>query len=198
MPKTGATGCLRARHSTQKEDQLTPSNLVEEAESFARRNHEGQTRKGVAQEPYITHVEEVATLVREFGGTDIAIAAAWLHDVVEDCDPTIDEISERFGASVAKVVLEVTDNKDLPKSARKRLQVESANHKSPEACLIKWADKTSNLRSIANSPPDWTSERKREYIGWATSVTANLPSRPESAVEGFNQAKARAEASLNQ
>lgn len=198
MPKTGATGCLRARHSTQKEDQLTPSNLVEEAENFARRNHEGQTRKGVAQEPYITHVEEVANLVREFGGTDIAIAAAWLHDVVEDCDPTIDDISERFGAAVAKVVLEVTDNKDLPKSARKHLQVESANRKSPEACLIKWADKTSNLLSIANSPPDWTSDRKREYISWATSVTANLPSRPESAVEGFNQAKARAEASLNQ
>ena len=198
MPESGAPGCLQARYSTQKEDQLTVSHLVKEAESFARRNHQGQTRKGVAREPYITHVEEVATLVREFGGTDIAIAAAWLHDVVEDCDPTIDDISERFGAAVAKVVLEVTDNKDLPKSARKHLQVESANHKSPEACLIKWADKTSNLLSVANSPPDWTSERKREYISWATLVTANLPSRPKSAVEEFNQAKATAEASLNQ
>ena len=98
---------------------------------------------------------------------------------------------------MVKVVLEVTDNKDLPKSARKHLQIESANRRSPEACLIKWADKTSNLLSIANSPPDWTNERKREYVSWATSVTANLPSRPESAVEGFNQAKARAEASLN-
>ena len=186
------------RHRNQKEDQLIPSNLVTAAESFARRNHEGQARKGVAREPYITHVEEVASLVREFGGTDIAIAAAWLHDVVEDCDPTIDDISERFGAAVAKVVLEVTDDKDLEKSVRKRLQVESASRKSPEACLIKWADKTSNLLSIANSPPDWTSERKREYIGWATSVTAKLPSRPESAVERFNQAKARAEASLSQ
>ena len=177
---------------------MKPSNLVKEAESFARSNHEGQTRKGVAKEPYITHVEEVANLVREFGGTDIAIAAAWLHDVVEDCDPTIDDISERFGAAVAKVVLEVTDNKDLPKSARKHLQVESANRKSPEACLIKWADKTSNLLSIANSPPDWTRERKREYISWAISVTASLPSRPESAIAGFNQAKTKAEASLNQ
>ena len=177
---------------------MIPSDLVKEAESFARRNHEGQTRKGVAQEPYITHVEEVANLVREFGGTDIAIAAAWLHDVVEDCDPTIDDISERFGTAVAEVVLEVTDNKDLPKSARKRFQIESANRKSPDACLIKWADKTSNLLSIANSPPDWTNERKREYISWATSVTANLPLRPESAIAGFNQAKARAEASLTQ
>ena len=177
---------------------MTVSDLVKEAESFARINHEGQTRKGIAREPYITHVQEVATLVRDFGGTDIAIAAAWLHDVVEDCDPTIDEISKRFGAAVARVVLEVTDNKDLPKSARKQLQVESANHKSPEACLIKWADKTSNLLSIANSPPDWTSERKREYISWATAVTANLPSRPESAVKGFNEARERAEASLSQ
>jgi (p)ppGpp synthase/HD superfamily hydrolase len=198
VPESGATGCLWARDSTQKEDKLIPSDLVKEAESFARRNHEGQTRKGVAQEPYITHVEEVANLVREFGGTDIAIAAAWLHDVVEDCDPTIDDISERFGTAVAEVVLEVTDNKDLPKSARKRFQIESANRKSPEACLIKWADKTSNLLSIANSPPDWTNERKREYISWATSVTANLPLRPESAIAEFNQAKARAEASVTQ
>ena len=79
---------------------MIPSNLVTAAESFARRNHEGQARKGVAREPYITHVEEVASLVREFGGTDIAIAAA--ANVVEDCDPTIDDISERFGAAVAK------------------------------------------------------------------------------------------------
>ena len=175
---------------------MQPSKLVKEAESFARSNHEGQTRKGVAREPYITHVEEVANLVLEFGGTDIAVAAAWLHDVVEDCNPTIDEIGERFGAAVAKVVLEVTDNKDLAKSERKRRQIDSAIHKSPEACLIKWADKTSNLLSIAKSPPDWTTERKREYIGWATSVTARLPFKPSVAIEFFDRAKILAEASI--
>ena len=175
---------------------MTSSELIIAAECFARENHKRQTRKGAAREPYINHVEEVAKLVTEFEGNEIAIAGAWLHDVVEDCEPTIDDISERFGGAVAKVVREVTDNKDLEKTVRKHRQVESASRKSHEACLIKWADKTSNLRSIANSPPDWTDERKREYIRWATSVTSNLRSQPEAAIALFNRARALAEASL--
>jgi hypothetical protein len=64
----------------------------------------------------------------------------------------------------------VTDDKKLPKEVRKRLQVETAPKKSARAKMLKIADKTSNLRAILASPPDWPLERKREYFAWASRV----------------------------
>ena len=66
--------------------------LVTRAAQYATQHHKGQTRKGEAAEPYITHVDEVAFLVVNFGGDDIAVSGAWLHDVVEDCTPTHDDV----------------------------------------------------------------------------------------------------------
>ena len=71
---------------------------------------------------------------------------------------------------VTAIVAEVTDDKALPKAERKRLQVEHAPHKSPDARLVKIADKTSNLTDIVNSAPGWPLERKQEYFDWAKSV----------------------------
>lgn len=163
--------------------------LIEKAEQYARHHHKGQTRKGEAAEPYISHVSEVASLVRSFGGDDISIAGAWLHDVVEDCTPTIDDIFSEFGDEVAVLVAEVTDDKTLEKAERKARQVATAAKKSDRACLIKWADKTSNLRAIALSPPPWPESRKLEYITWADSVTNALLHKPEMAKTAFEEAK---------
>ena len=164
------------------------NSLIEEAEAFARKNHEGQVRKGEAQEPYITHVADVASRVKRYGGSEIAIIGAWLHDVVEDCDPEIEDIENMFGKEVASVVAEVTDNKSLTKENRKLLQVENASHKSESACLIKWADKTCNLISIAASPPPWPDERKQEYVDWAKAVTSQLPFSTPVAIREFDDA----------
>lgn len=161
------------------------SALVKKAAAYARFHHEGQFRKGEAREPYITHVEEVAQLVHEFGGDDLAVAAAWLHDVVEDCAPSIEDIKSQFGANVASIVAEVTDDKSLPKTERKQLQISTAGKKSEAACLIKWADKSSNLRSIALSPPPWSDARKDEYIAWAKRVTECLQHKPDNAKKYF-------------
>jgi (p)ppGpp synthase/HD superfamily hydrolase len=80
-----------------------------------------------------------------------------------------------FGQTVADIVGEVTDDKTLPKDERKRRQIESAPHKSREARLIKLADKTSNLRTIASSPAaDWSVKRRLEYVEWARAVVAGL------------------------
>ena len=171
---------------------MTDSNLVDRAQRYARHHHEGQLRKGEAAEPYITHVAEVALLVRALEGDAIAQSAAWLHDVVEDCSPTLMDVEEEFGAEIAAVVAEVTDDKSLEKEQRKARQVESAATKSDRACLIKWADKTSNLNSIAKSPPPWSRERKIEYIDWACRV----PFRPVGAEEFFNSAAIAARESL--
>ena len=178
------------------EGENTMTDLVARAEQYARQHHKGQTRKGDAAEPYITHVHEVAFLVNNFGGDHIAIAGAWLHDVVEDCAPTLDDVITEFGDEVAALVAEVTDDKALEKAERKARQVDTASKKSDRACLIKWADKTSNLRAIALSPPPWPEARKHEYIAWASTVTGALPFRPDNAVALFEEAKVLALASI--
>jgi GTP diphosphokinase / guanosine-3',5'-bis(diphosphate) 3'-diphosphatase len=76
---------------------------------------------------------------------------------------------------VARIVEEVTDDKSLDKKERKRLQVEHAHEKSERAKILKLADKTSNLRAIATSPPPgWSVKRRREYVEWARKVSERL------------------------
>lgn len=105
------------------------------------------------------------------------IIAALLHDVIEDADVTASEVTELFGADVTSLVLEVTDDKSLPKAERKRLQVVNAPKKSKRAQMIKIADKISNLKTMISSPPaEWTLERRREYFHWAQDVVNGLSS----------------------
>ncbi len=144
---------------------------------FAAHKHTDHRRKGVRGEPYVNHLVEVARLVAEAtGGEDpLAIAAAVLHDTLEDTDATREELEECFGAEIASIVAEVTDDKRLTKKERKQHQVDAAPHASHRAQLVKLADKISNLRSMQTSPPaDWTLERKIEYFKWAASVVAGL------------------------
>jgi (p)ppGpp synthase/HD superfamily hydrolase len=147
------------------------------AAHFAAEKHAAQKRKGAAAEPYINHLIEVAQLVStalEEPDPNLIIAAL-LHDVIEDCGVTRDELEERFSRDVADLVMEVTDDKSLPKAERKRLQVVTAQKKSLRAQVLKVADKISNLRAILNSPPeDWSFERRREYFDWAEQVVNNL------------------------
>ena len=163
------------------------SDLISRAERFARMRHEGQFRKGKAQEPYSIHLEEVAVLVGRWSGSESAITAAWLHDTVEDCPPTsLAELETLFSKEVADIVAELTDNKALPKASRKEQQIINAPKKSNEASLVKLADKTSNIGAIANSPPEhWSLERRIEYIGWANTVVGNLPFLPKEGLSEF-------------
>ena len=166
--------------------------LIERAERFARVCHAGQCRKGAAKEPYTIHLEEVSSLVEAWGGSDEAIAAAWLHDTVEDCPPTSHkDLVTEFGDRVAGIVAELTDDKSLPKPKRKELQVENAAKKTPEAALVKLADKTSNVGAIAESPPEgWSLARRLQYIAWAEKVISALPHLPR---KGLNEFKRRGE-----
>lgn len=146
--------------------------------AFAAERHRDQRRKDREASPYINHPIALAHLLATTGGIDdiVVLQAAILHDTVEDTNTTLDELVERFGSQVASVVAEVTDDKALPKARRKELQVEHAAHKSREAALVKFADKTCNLRDMAASPPhDWTLERRREYFDWAKRVVDGLP-----------------------
>ncbi|MEL7544813.1 MAG: HD domain-containing protein, partial [Pseudomonadota bacterium] len=135
--------------------------------SFAADKHVAQKRKGAAQEPYLNHLVDVAHILSETAaGGDIALLmAALLHDTIEDQEVTAEEIEAAFGDDVRDLVVAATDQKGLLKAERKRLQVETAPHKTPRASLLKTADKTSNLRSIACSPPDgWSADRMADYV----------------------------------
>lgn len=147
---------------------------------FAARVHAGHRRKGAAAEPYVNHVLEVAQILAEHGAPEEAILAALLHDTVEDSDRDPEPVTQarlaaEFGPAVAAIVAEVTDDKSLPKEARKALQVRQAPQKSDAAKMLKLADKISNLRAIMASPPaGWEHARRVEYVGWAGRVAAGL------------------------
>jgi (p)ppGpp synthase/HD superfamily hydrolase len=159
---------------------------IEMARSFAEGAHMGQVRKDAMQTPYVAHLAEVAGLVTGFGGTPAAIMAAWLHDTVEDCDVAPADLSVRFGAHVARLVMEMTDDKTLPYGTRKQMQIASAPHKSSEGMLIKICDKFANVRSVADSEPvEWTLERQAAYLDWAETVVAALPAGAEVAKAAF-------------
>jgi hypothetical protein len=171
---------------TESRTQSPAADLVSRAQAFAIDAHAGQTRKGAAREPYVVHLAEVATLTRAFGGSDAAVAAAWLHDCIEDCAVVDAEIRAAFGDTVADLVGELTDPPRTPRGQRRRMQVEKAARKSPQAQLIKVADKTSNLRSVAMSPPrDWGRARKLGYVRWGVAVVAALPALPDGALATF-------------
>ena len=163
------------------------NDLISRAERFARVCHEGQFRKGRAKEPYVNHLEEVAKLTERWGGGENAIAAAWLHDTVEDCPPiSFADLALLFGDKIADIVAELTDDKSLPKAERKRKQLENSSFKSVDASLVKLADKTSNVGAIGKSPPaDWSLERRLAYISWANEVVERLPFAPKEGLDEF-------------
>lgn len=148
-----------------------------QAASFAARKHTGQTRKGDDAAPYINHPLEVANLLANIGKVDdfnILIAAV-LHDTIEDTETTKEEITELFNAEVCGYVLEVTDDKSLPKAERKQKQIEHAPHLSNGAKQVKLADKISNITDVMKNPPaGWSLERRIEYIEWGEKVVAGL------------------------
>jgi GTP diphosphokinase / guanosine-3',5'-bis(diphosphate) 3'-diphosphatase len=151
--------------------------LILDAAAFAAHKHRDQRRKDREASPYINHpIGLAALLANEAGVSDARVlAAALLHDTIEDTETTPAELEARFGSEIKDIVLEVTDDKRLPKAERKQLQVAHAPHISHEAKLVKLADKIGNLRDILASPPaDWPASRKREYFEWAHDVVSGL------------------------
>ena len=154
---------------------LAPLRLVSEAALLAAQRHSGVARKGRGNEPYVNHLAEVANLLSEAsGGADAElVAAGWLHDILEDTDTTREELADRFSVRVAALVAEVSDDMGLPKDERRRLQVVAAPHKSPDAKLIKIADKISNIRArIAPGPSAEERADLVDYVGWAEQVVS--------------------------
>ncbi|MFN0186701.1 MAG: HD domain-containing protein [Aquabacterium sp.] len=151
--------------------------LVLAAAAFAAHKHRDQRRKDAQASPYINHPLALARILAVEGGVSdpVTLAAALLHDTVEDTDTTPQDLRQRFGDAVASVVGEVTDDKAVPKPQRKQAQVDHAPHLSPRAKLVKIADKIANLRDVdSQPPPDWDLARRQGYFDWAARVVAGL------------------------
>jgi guanosine-3',5'-bis(diphosphate) 3'-pyrophosphohydrolase len=138
--------------------------------------HRDQRRKN-GDVPYVNHPLAVAaSLAAEGGVRDPAVlAAAILHDTLEDTDATAEELERAFGPAVAGIVREVTDDRRLPKHERKRRQVGHARAIGEGARLVELADKLHNLRDLAQAPPpSWDAARVQGYFCWAHEVVQAL------------------------
>jgi GTP diphosphokinase / guanosine-3',5'-bis(diphosphate) 3'-diphosphatase len=164
--------------------------LIIRAAGFAAHKHRDQRRKDQRASPYINHPIALAEVLWTEGEVRDAavIAAALLHDTIEDTDTAPEELKGAFGSEIADVVEEVTDVKWLKKRSRKKLQVARASRASSRAKLVKLADKICNLRDIVASPPkDWSVERKREYFDWAKAVVDQIRGTNDRLERRFDQ-----------
>lgn len=138
--------------------------------------HSFQKRKD-GKTPYINHPLEVAWLLSEVGkirDQDI-LAAALLHDTIEDTEMTMDFLTSEFNFKIASYVAEVTDDKSLSHDERKAAQIQKSPNLTYGARLIKIADKIANVRALTPEYPlGWDSERKNHYVRWAQKVIEKI------------------------
>ena len=131
--------------------------LEERAKQFATKAHgDIDHRRKYTSEPYINHPSEVVEIVRSVPHTEAMLAAAWLHDVVEDTPATIEKVHSEFGAEVAALVGFLTDvskPEDGNRKARKAIDREHTALAPPDAKTVKLADLISNTRSIVEHDP---------------------------------------------
>ena len=146
--------------------------LVLQAAAFAAEKHRNQRRKDSEHRPTsITRIQLAYILVQADIEDPVVLAAALLHDTIEDTQTTLDEIEIVFGHEIANIVAECSDDKRLSKLERKQAQIDHAAHISRKAKLVKLADKIANVSDINGAPPaGWSLERKREYFDWAKQV----------------------------
>ena len=157
---------------------MNNTSLIKKALALATEKHKNHTRLAKKKSPYIAHPIAVRHILSDVGGVEDAevLAAALLHDTLEDTPTTREELIENFGQMVCSLVEEVSDDKTLPRQTRKDLQIQHAPQLSEGAVLIKLGDKISNVTDITHTPPtNWDSSRRLEYFDWAEKVINNCP-----------------------
>ncbi len=146
--------------------------MIRKAADFATKAHEGTFRKGT-KIPYIFHPMEVAQIVAMITDDQELIAAAYLHDVLEDTDVTAEQIEKEFGSRVLYLVLQKTEDKSLSWKERKGRTIRELPAATRDVKILALADKLSNLRASARDymmlgEEFWQrfNEKKRESHQW--------------------------------
>lgn len=135
------------------------SNVVDKARRYASKAHASiDQRRKYTNDPYIVHPQAVADIVSSVPHTEEMLAAAWLHDTVEDTSTTLDDINSHFGPQVAELVGMLTNVSlacEGDRIEKKNLDRQHCAKASPAAKTIKLADLIDNLRSLVTHDPDF-------------------------------------------
>jgi len=142
--------------------------LINKALKFSTAAHAAVNQKRkYTGEDYIVHPIAVSNIVKENGGTEDMIAAALLHDTVEDTKVTREQIAEEFGWKIFKLVVELTDvtkPEDGNRQIRKAIEAKRLGMASKEAQMIKLADLIDNTKSIFEHDPKFAKVYRQEKI----------------------------------
>lgn len=162
-------------------------NYLIKALQFASIKHKTQVRKGT-QEPYINHPIDLISILNLCNINDeITLCIALLHDTLEDTNTSFEELEKIFNKEIAKGVLLMSDNKTLPKSQRKKLQIEHNTKDLPtNVQMVKIADKISNIRNISKHPPkNWEIDRTISFVLWCKAVVDSIKDCNENLYDMF-------------
>ena len=164
--------------------------IITAAKMLAGEAHKGQMRK-YGGLPYIIHPIEVASIVEESGGTDDMIAAALLHDVVEDCPGyTFEIIADKVSPEVAELVRGMTEAskpEDGNRATRKEIDKNFLAEQSAEVQTIKYADVISNSKDIRAYDPKFAEVYFREIKALLEVMDKGDPALYSKAIEAVNQ-----------
>lgn len=168
--------------------------LIEKARIFATAAHAAiDQRRKYTDAPYIEHPAAVAQLVAEAGGDEAMVAAAWLHDVVEDTGIGLEWIVVEFGEDVARLVDALSDLQtpaDGNRATRKRRAAERLALADPRAQTIKYADLIHNTQSIVAHDPGFAKVYLREKRHLLEVMQAGDPLLREAAWHSLKEARA--------
>jgi len=174
-------------------------NIVEKAKVIAEKAHTGQTRKWGKKEPFINHPLRIAEKVKSLEGTnDVDIAAALLHDVLEDCgDHWAMIIESECGQEVLALVKELTyptegpEWRHRPREEKHKIREEHTRHMSPRAKRIKMVDRIDNLNTMHNAPFKLIQKYVKEskiLLEICSSADEKLAMELENAIEKLKKA----------
>jgi guanosine-3',5'-bis(diphosphate) 3'-pyrophosphohydrolase len=166
-----------------------------EALDFAAERHSAQRRKGPDAAPYVNHLIEVAMLVARVAQIEDVevLMAAVLHDVLEDTPTSRDEVAARFGPRVCQFVEALSDDKSLPRKQRRQITLDHLPAMEALVKVVKLADLTSNIKLL---PPNWSDERKLEYLEWSESAAGICQAECQALAEFYWQRAGAARAAL--
>lgn len=170
--------------------------LEARAARYANEQHAavGQRRK-YTNEPYIVHPAAVAEIVKTVPHTEAMVAAAWLHDTVEDTDATIADIEAEFGNEVAELVAwltAVSQPEDGNRKARKAIDRKHTAEAPPAAKTIKLADVIHNSASIMEHDPNFARvylEEKRLLLEVLSEGDPELYRQAEAILSGYDRSR---------
>ena len=144
--------------------------LASRARAFAVRAHGNQQRK-YEKVPYVTHLDRVVALLKDHDyDAQHLVAAAYLHDTLEDTETTLQQLIDEFGGEVAELVYWLSDLEKGTRKTRKKMSAWRLSRAPLEAKLIKLADLADNTPSIVEHDPDFA----KVYLAEKTFILSEM------------------------